>query len=66
MPNETQEAVKWALEQCFTEEGHTFCVKGDNGEVNKHMLVDYVRKYFNDKEIDYSTFSYSDLKPYLD
>ena len=47
MPNETKDAVMWALSQ------------GD------HDLVDRVREYFNDNGIEYETFSFDDLVPFL-
>jgi len=51
MPKETELAVNWAIEQLE--------------EVNRHDLVDKVREYFNENKIEYGTFSFSDLKPYL-
>lgn len=52
MPEETQAAVDWAVSQL--DEGY------DHGD-----LVDKVREYFNENDIEYSTFSYADLAPYL-
>ena len=34
-------------------------------ESPNQIIVDNVRKYFNDNDIEYSTFDYNDLKPYL-
>jgi len=53
MPNETQIAVAWALHQ----EG----VNMDDGGT----LVDKVRDYFNANSIEYDTFSFTDLEPFL-
>lgn len=62
MPNETQQAIQWALQQAY-----------DDGMGNKQLitkdtqqpLVDAVRQYFNQNNIQYSTFSYDDLLPFL-
>lgn len=62
MPPETKQAIEWALNQTFD------YGDGDIIQVSKetsHELVDKVREYFNDNNIDYGTFSYEDLKPYL-
>lgn len=58
MPIETSEAVKWSLNQ--TDDKGDLIKKG-----NAHLLVDKVREYFNTNNIQYETFSYEDLKPYL-
>jgi len=50
MPNETMQAIEWAL----TQEVET-----------NHDIVDKVREYFNASNIIYNTFSYNDLIPYL-
>lgn len=47
MPNETKDAVLWALSQ------------------GEHGLVDKVREYFNNNEIEYETFTFDDLIPFL-
>lgn len=66
MPNETKQAVEWALKQeIVIEEGYAMKVKDDNGNINIQMLVDKVSEYFNSKNIEYGTFSFDDLKPYL-
>ena len=51
MPQETKQAVEWALTQLI--------------EINNHAMVDKVREYFNQHNIEYDTFSYDDLIPYL-
>jgi hypothetical protein len=58
MPNETQEAVNWALTQNDS----------DGNKVTKdmsHWVSHYVRQYFNDHNIVYQSFSYEDLIPFL-
>lgn len=50
MPIETKQAVDWALQQV---------------ENYNYELVDKVREYFNDNNIEYTTFSFDDLTPYL-
>ena len=64
MPNETKQAVEWAKKQCIESEFGKMCVVED-GEINPHLLVDFVRKYFNEHNIEYDMFSYDDLIPYL-
>lgn len=62
MPIETQEAVNWALQQTF-DDGF-----GNQIQVTKEMpsvVVDKVREYFNQNNIEYSTFSFDDLIPFL-
>lgn len=62
MPNETQEAVNWALKQTVvTPIGEVPVTKDE-----RILLVDKVREYFNENNIEYETFSYDDLIPYLD
>lgn len=56
MPIETQDAVEWALQQDGV-------VSGEH--LDRHMLVDAVRQYFNENNIEYDTFSAADLDPYL-
>lgn len=56
-------AVEWALTQKYVD------VIGAERLVRKdsyHQLVDKVREYFNGNNIEYETFSYEDLIPYLD
>jgi hypothetical protein len=57
MPNETREAIKWALFQ-----------KVDDIQVQKntcHLLVDKVAEYFSLNNIEHKTFSYRDLEQYF-
>lgn len=63
MPSETKQAVQWATNQTVTN-----TEMGISYEVTKDTpidLVDKVRQYFNDNNITYSTFSYDDLRTYL-
>lgn len=63
MPEETQQAVDWALKQTVVYERYNITV-----EVTPEThgaLVQKVGEYFNDHNIDYGTFSYADLQPYL-
>ena len=53
MKEAMKEAVRWALEE----------LKGT--QFVEHDLVDKVREYFNTNNINYDTFSYDDLVPYL-
>ena len=52
MTNELKLAIEWAMEQ--------------SDELTDHLLVDLVREYFNNNEIEYETFCYEDLIPYLE
>lgn len=66
MPNETKIALGWSFDQFLTDEFESkHYVKDVDGEINTHLLVDFTRKYFNDNNIEYGTFSYDDLKPLL-
>lgn len=65
MPTETKQAVEWALQQSVEIDMVTHYVKDEKGNIDHHLLVDFVRQYFNDNNIEYSTFSFEDLKPYL-
>ena len=66
MPEQTQQAIEWALQQSIEVDGFVNRVKDEGSEnINHQLLVDYVRKYFNDNNIEYGTFSFDDLKPYL-
>ena len=53
MPEETKQAVEWALQQdgVFTE--------------NPNSVVDKVRQYFNIHNIDCRPMCYDDLIPYI-
>jgi hypothetical protein len=54
MPTQIKQAIQWAFEE-FEE----------MDKCSEHMLVDKVREYFNENNIEYGTFSYDDLVPYL-
>lgn len=58
MPVEATQAIEWAKTQ--TDGEGNLVTTG-----NSHALVDKVREYFNANQITYSTFSYTDLLPYL-
>ena len=63
MPNETKQAIEWALTQTWNNG-----VDVENYPVTKDTpqpLIDYVRENFNANDIPYSTFSYDDLVPFL-
>ena len=62
MPEETSSAVDWALKQ---KAKHPIFGEYRITKETSHELVDKVREYFNDNNIDYGTFSFEDLKPYL-
>ncbi|QHT61702.1 hypothetical protein GXP70_18125 [Paenibacillus lycopersici] len=57
MPEETAEAVAWALQQSIVVDGDAYPVKKDTCQ----MLVDKVSEYFNTNHIDYGSFSYADI-----
>jgi hypothetical protein len=59
MPNETQQAVDWALQQTVVYPWGEVDVTKDTAS----ELVNKVREYFNENNIEYSTFSYLDLLP---
>ncbi|WP_157067199.1 hypothetical protein [Alicyclobacillus shizuokensis] len=62
MPSQTQTAVNWSLQQTYDDGmGNQVPITKDTPQ----PLVDAMRKYFNQNSIQYSTFSYDDLKPYL-
>lgn len=62
MPEQTQQAIKWALQQTWADAfGQIHQVSSDNAQ----HLTDKVRDYFNTNNIVYDTFSYDDLIPYL-
>jgi len=57
-----QSAVNWALQQQYEiEEGVFIPVSKDI----PFTVVDKVREYFNTNNVEYDTFSYDDLIPYL-
>lgn len=57
MPEQTLQAIEWALTQSYDGEIVT--------KTNTMGIVCLVREYFNNKSIAYDTFSYDDLIPYL-
>jgi len=57
MPEQTPQAIEWALQQEF--DGEPVTVD------NPHGLVHWVGEYFNMHSIPYGTFSFDDLVPYL-
>lgn len=61
MPAQTQDALNWALMQTVEYFGEVISVTKDTPS----ELVDHVRQYFNTQGIQYGTFSYDDLVPYL-
>jgi predicted class III extradiol MEMO1 family dioxygenase len=61
MPNETQLAVYWALQQMFETPYGTLIVTRDT----RDELVGKTRRYFNTNNIAYDTFSYDVLLQYL-
>ena len=53
MPEQTQQAIEWALMQS---------IDGVQVTINSQQnLTDKVREYFNANNISYMTFSYTDL-----
>ena len=60
MQNKFKNAVSWALDQAEEIDGEVVKVKCD-----LTLLVDYVRQYFNDNNIEYSRFDFNDVKPYI-
>ena len=62
MPNETRDAIAWALRQSVETPAGLVQITPDL----HHELVDKVGEYFNNNNIEYNTFSYVDLVPYFD
>jgi len=62
--SEIKKAVEWALSQEIIDDGMKVKVN-DSGSINNHLLVDFVREYYNDNDIEYRTFDFNDLKKYL-
>ena len=50
MPTQINDAIQWAYAK-------------NPSDIQE--LVDKIREYFNDNQIDYETFSYQDLVPFL-
>jgi len=65
MPVEVKQAVDWALEQTIESDFGEILYVNEDGKVDRHLLVDFVRGYFNENDVEYNTFSYGDLEPYL-
>lgn len=62
IPAEINQAIEWALQQTYDDGiGNQIAVTKENPQA----LVDHVRRYFNEHNIQYSTFSYDDLIPFL-
>jgi hypothetical protein len=62
MPVETQQAVDWALQQTYTDEtGQEYPITANDIQ----RFMDKVREYFNTNSIEYTTFIYNDLEPFL-
>ncbi len=60
MPEETQVAVDWALQQTYAVDGEEYPVSE-----SRHMLVDTVRRYFDDHNIGCPPMDATMLDPYL-
>lgn len=59
MPEQTSDAIEWALTQTFMDGlGRVVAVTMDT----PIYLVDKVRLYFNQHGIEYGQFSYDDLR----
>lgn len=60
--NEMRDAIAWAVQQTFLDD------MGNHIKISKNtsqQLVDAVRSYFNQNNIQYNSFSYDDLLPFL-
>ena len=60
MPTQTQDAVNWAVQQTVVIDGDVYAVKD-----MPPYLVSKVCEYFDANGIEYTTFDYYDLEPYL-
>jgi len=61
MSEYTKDAVEWASKQTIIDEfGITLHVKDSN-----FLLVNKVREYYNDRDVQYENFSYNGLRPYI-
>ena len=58
----TDKAVQWAIEQEIEVAPNEFVPVSSDPRT---FLVDKVREYFNNNNVDYETFSYKDIEPYL-
>lgn len=64
MPEETQNAVDWALQQKWEDYwGGTHEITKDSPHF---VIAGKVREYFNEHDINYDTFSWDDLDPYVE
>jgi len=61
MQEKMQEAVDWALNQKYELDGELVIVSKET----PHFLVEKVREYLNRHAIEYDSFCYEDLIPYL-
>lgn len=61
--NDIKNSLNWTFRQTYQD------FVGEVMQINKHsphqIIVDHVRKYFNDNNIDYDLFSWDDMKPHL-
>jgi hypothetical protein len=65
MPVETKQAIEWAITQTWTDFGgntHPITLE----ESDAQPLVDKVCEYFYNNGIEYGTFSYYDLQPFIE
>ena len=65
MPVETTQAIEWALTQTVVIDPD-FNIAINVTKETSMELVDKVREYFNANNVEYNTFSYDDLLPYLE
>lgn len=61
MPEQTRHAIEEAIQQTIETERGSIPISLDM----PHVIVDRVREYFNTNNIDYNTFSYDDLVPFM-
>jgi len=64
MPEETLQAIEWALQQTVTVEDDPNNPIAVTKET-PHLLVDKVREWLNVNGVSYTAFSFNDLLPYL-
>ena len=55
MPNETKQAVEWSIQVC----------KSNDKDCQPWTIVDLVRQYFNDNNIECRPMSFDDLKSFI-
>jgi len=56
-----REAIDWAKDQCIDSMGVEICATEE-----KFVMVDKVREYFNDNNIEYGRFDFNTLRPFLE